>query len=50
MIRGTGPGRGLPWWRYRPAFTLRFEPGIIQDPFMIGRPREGRTVARIGAS
>lgn len=48
MIEGTGPGRGTPWWRWRRVLVLRFEPGIIGTPFMIGRPREGRMVAKIG--
>lgn len=55
MIPGTGPGRGVPWWRYRRVLTLRWAPGneVIrraaalgeQEP--IGTEREGRLVARI---
>lgn len=50
MIPGTGPGRGLPWWRWHGnrVLTLRLDPGIIRVQFMIDRPREGRLVAKIG--
>jgi hypothetical protein len=46
MIYGTGPGRGVPWWRGGRIWSLwSFNLGDYEVP---GRPREGRTVAVIG--
>jgi hypothetical protein len=54
MIWGSGPSRGVPWWRYRRPLTLRWAPadsgipGIgVSRPEPEGGPREGRLVARI---
>jgi hypothetical protein len=47
MIEGTGPGRGVPWWRWRRVLVLRFAEGIGRYP-AIPSQREGRLVARIG--
>jgi hypothetical protein len=51
---GEGPGRGVPWWRWRRPLTLRWVPSDGGKPVMgvsmpepSGRPREGRTVAVI---
>jgi len=55
MIEGTGPGRGVPWWRYRRALTLRWAPSDSGLPNVgvnrtepVGAQREGRLIARIG--
>lgn len=52
MIEGTGPGRGVPWWRYRRALTLRWTPAgqgpPDGNPEPVGARREGRLIARIG--
>lgn len=47
MIWGTGPGRGVPWWRSGRVLTLRFAEGIGRYPVLPGA-REGRVIARIG--
>jgi hypothetical protein len=44
MIPGTGPGRGVPWWRWDRVALMWRIPGT-QGPEVPGRPREGRTVA-----
>lgn len=48
-MEGTGPGRGVPWWRWRRVLVLRFDEGFGR-PFREepGHPREGRLVAKIG--
>lgn len=43
MIPGTGPGRGLPWWRWIRIFRLRHDP-VLFEP----RERPGRVIATIG--
>lgn len=48
MIEGTGPGRGVPWWRSGRVLILRFDQGINRYPIILDRPREGRLVAKIG--
>lgn len=49
MIEGTGPGRGVPWWRSGRLLTHRWAEGLLgAEPVSRARPREGRTVARIG--
>lgn len=47
MIHGTGPGRGVPWWRWGRSLTLMryWQPTNTE---VLGRPREGRTVAVVG--
>jgi hypothetical protein len=54
MINGTGPGRGVPWWRWRRVLTLRWTPAASGIPGIgwsrpepMGIRREGRLVARI---
>lgn len=57
MIPGTGPGRGVPWWRWHGnrVLVLRWAPadssvpgiGIYRPEPVAGR-REGRTIAVIG--
>lgn len=44
MIEGSGPGRGVPWWRWRRVLILRHEPGVL---FELGRVRPGRVIARV---
>jgi hypothetical protein len=50
MIEGSGPGRGVPWWRWRRVLTLSWVPGMFgAEPHVAGSAqREGRTVAVIG--
>lgn len=44
---GTGPGRGVPWWRHwrGKLRTWRHEPGVDN---VMDQARPGRVVARIG--
>jgi len=44
MIPGTGPGRGVPWWRHQIVALMWRLTGTL-GPEIPGRPREGRTVA-----
>lgn len=44
MVPGTGPGRGLPWWRAQPLVFLWRATGV-QGPEPLGVRREGHTVA-----
>jgi len=44
VIPGSGPGRGVPWWRGGILSLARYRGGRREFP---GWPREGRTVARI---
>lgn len=46
MIEGTGPGRGVPWWRQIMAVTLTRQPGA-QGKEPTGQAREGRTVGKV---
>lgn len=46
MIPGSGPGRGIPWWRSGRLTTMRYAVGLQSEPITT-RPREGRTVAVI---
>jgi hypothetical protein len=47
MIPGTGPGRGVPWWRATMlAVELWRRPGTEGREYL-GEPREGRLVKRI---
>ncbi|AAT36817.1 Pas69 [Actinoplanes phage phiAsp2] len=51
VIWGSGPGRGVPWWRWHGnrVLTLGHVPGLLgPEPVPRGEAREGRTVARIG--
>lgn len=51
MIWGTGPARGVPWWRWRRSLTHRWAPGFYgREPERLipSDRREGRTVAVIG--
>lgn len=55
MIWGTGPARGVPWWRHRRPLTLRhvygwtgYSWGSTGRPEPEGKPREGHQVVRIG--
>jgi hypothetical protein len=41
---GTGPGRGLPWWRWRRLVSWRHEQGA---PPMVGLVRPGRVIHTI---
>ena len=45
MIPGTGPGRGVPWWRWVRLFRLRHDRVLVEPP--IARP--GRVIAVIGS-
>jgi hypothetical protein len=50
MIEGTGPGRGVPWWRSGRILMHRWSPGFYgrETPRLITTDqREGRTVAVI---
>jgi hypothetical protein len=48
VIPGSGPGRGVPWWRWRRVLTLSYVWGVQgQEPHAPAQ-REGRTVAVIG--
>lgn len=44
MIPGTGPGRGVPWWRLTSVLSHRWT-GFIPEP--AGAPREGRLIRTI---
>lgn len=45
MIPGTGPGRGVPWWRRFSLIRVRYVPGYRgSEP--IGQVREGRLIVR----
>jgi hypothetical protein len=46
VIEGTGPGRGVPWWRSGRVLILRFAEGIGRYPVIPGQ-REGRVITRI---
>jgi hypothetical protein len=58
MIAGTGPDRGVPWWRWRRPLSLRWAPSDlggrpvmgVSRPEPPGKTREGRTVAVIKGS
>lgn len=44
MIEGTGPGRGVPWWRSGRLLSHRTEHGLTEcDPAV----RPGRLIAKI---
>lgn len=45
MIPGTGPSRGIPWWRRVRLDLWHYVWGEIEP---VGHRREGRTVAIIG--
>lgn len=45
MIPGTGPGRGVPWWRQ--GRLLIWSWSGSPDPEPVGQQREGRTVKKI---
>lgn len=47
MKPGTGPGRGVPWWRSVFLWTNTRQPGVW-GPEGGGGKREGRTVAKVG--
>lgn len=44
MIPGSGPGRGVPWWRHITRFNWRWSEG---PPEPVGIKREGRTVVAL---
>jgi hypothetical protein len=45
VIPGTGPGRGVPWWRSGRILLLRFDQGFTRYPLAPGF-REGRLLVR----
>jgi hypothetical protein len=44
MIPGTGPGRGLPWWRAIMVLRRIHHWGLPEQP---GKPRPGRLIVRL---
>jgi hypothetical protein len=44
MIPGTGPGRGIPWWRDVLLLRLTHYWGLPEQP---GKPRPGRLIVRL---
>ena len=44
MIPGTGPDRGVPWWRRPTLLSIWRYRG---QPEPVGRPREGCTIHRV---
>lgn len=48
MIRGTGPGRGVPWWRWRRDLVRRWDPGFGREHSARVYGEHGRVVAIIG--
>lgn len=47
MIRGTGPGRGVPWWRRDFVYLVWKLPGFSGSEPLYSK-REGRVVAKVG--
>lgn len=47
MTEGTGPGRGVPWWRQILAVTLTRHRGSQGAEPSGSQAREGRTVRKI---
>lgn len=45
-VPGSGPGRGVPWWRY-PIITWLAPKRGVWGPEGGGGKREGRTVAKV---
>lgn len=43
-VPGTGPARGIPWWRWRRPLTSRRDHGW---PPMVGVTRPGRVIHMI---